>query len=130
MTPEQQRRLFQSFSQADSSTTRKYGGTGLGLTICQRLSQLMGGDIAVESVEGRGSTFSFSISADSAEADAASSRYVSDTQSQLAGKRVLLVDDNATNLHILETLTRRWGMEVATAASGADALLLLDRFCQ
>ncbi len=118
--------LFRAFSQADSSTTRKYGGTGLGLTICQRLVQLMGGDIAVESVEGRGSTFSFSISADWADS-ALPSRYVSDEQPQLRDKRVLLVDDNPTNLQILESLCRRWGMEVVCASSASDALALLDR---
>ena len=119
--------LFRAFSQADSSTTRKYGGTGLGLAICQRLTQLMGGDIHVESEEGRGSTFSFSISADIAEGDAVPARYVSDAQPQVRGRRVLIVDDNATNLHILEALARRWGMDVASAASGSEALALLDR---
>ena len=127
IAPDKRAHLFRAFSQADSSTTRKYGGTGLGLTICQRLTQLMGGDIAVESEEGRGATFSFSISADSADSAATlPSRYINDAQPQLAGKRVLIVDDNATNLHILETLCRRWGTEVASAGSGVEALNLLD----
>jgi PAS domain S-box-containing protein len=127
IAPDKRAFLFRAFSQADSSTTRKYGGTGLGLTICQRLAQLMGGDIAVESEEGRGSTFSFSISADGADSTSLPSRYVNEAQPELAGKRVLIVDDNPTNLHILETLCRRWGTEVATAGSGAEALTLLDR---
>jgi PAS domain S-box-containing protein len=126
ITPEQQQHLFKAFSQADSSTTRKYGGTGLGLAICQRLTQLMGGEIGVESEAGRGSTFAFTITADLAEPGAVASRYVTDSVPELAGKRVLLVDDNPTNLHILQTQCRRWGMDVVSAAQGSEALAVLD----
>jgi PAS domain S-box-containing protein len=126
ITPEQRQHLFKAFSQADSSTTRKYGGTGLGLAICQRLTQMMGGDIGVESEDGRGSTFVFSITADLAEPGAVASRYVTESVPELAGKRVLLVDDNPTNLHILETQCRRWGMDVVSASQGAEALAVLD----
>jgi CheY-like chemotaxis protein/HPt (histidine-containing phosphotransfer) domain-containing protein len=119
--------LFKAFSQADSSTTRRYGGTGLGLAICQRLTQLMGGDIAVDSEEGRGSTFRFSISVEIAEAPPLPARYGIDEQPELRGRRVLLVDDNATNLQILRKQCQRWGLQVAAVASGAEALAVLDR---
>ncbi|MBL0088485.1 MAG: response regulator [Ideonella sp.] len=124
--PEQQRQLFKAFSQADSSTTRRYGGTGLGLAICQRLVQLMGGVIGLESGEGCGSTFMFTIEVDAA-IGSQLARYASKPNPVLASKRVLLVDDNPTNLHILETQCRRWGLEVSTAASAAEALMVLDR---
>jgi CheY-like chemotaxis protein/anti-sigma regulatory factor (Ser/Thr protein kinase) len=125
--PESKRgHLFKAFSQADSSTTRKYGGTGLGLAICQRLTQLMGGEVWVESEEGNGSTFIFTITADRAEPPAGASRYVNDAVPELSAKRVLLVDDNPTNLHILHTQCRRWGMQVTTATDGPNALAVLD----
>ena len=127
IAPDKRERLFKAFSQADTSTTRKYGGTGLGLAICQRLTQLMGGDIAVDSEEGRGSTFRCSISVDVPEASALPSRYIIDPLPELRGRRVLLVDDNPTNLHILQTQCRRWGLQVEAVASGADALAVLDR---
>jgi len=121
----QQRLLFKAFTQADSSTTRKYGGTGLGLAICQRLVRLMGGEIGLESQEGQGSTFTFTIGVEAA-SDIHVERYVRTARLELSGKRALLVDDNPTNLTILDTLCRRWGMEVSTAASGRQALALLD----
>jgi PAS domain S-box-containing protein len=123
---EHQRQLFKAFSQADSSTTRRYGGTGLGLAICQRLVQLMGGVIGLESDDGFGSTFVFTIVAEPA-AGLHRARYATQASPELTGKRMLLVDDNATNLRILETQCRRWGMEVSTAASPTEALALLDR---
>ena len=121
----QQRQLFKAFTQADSSTTRKFGGTGLGLAICQRLVRLMGGVIGVESEEGRGSTFVFTIAVEAASGTHLT-RYVSDVRPELAGKRVLLVDDNQTNLKILQTQCRRWGLEVSVAASATEALTVLD----
>ena len=113
-------RLFKSFSQVDSSTTRQYGGTGLGLAISKRLAELMGGEMWVESQEGSGSTFHFTILADSAPSQ--SRAHFEHSQPQLAGKRLLIVDDNATNRRILSLQTKSWGMLSDTFASGAEAL--------
>ena len=104
-------RLFQSFSQADSSTTRKYGGTGLGLAISKRLAELMGGRMWAESAgTGRGSTFLFTLRATHAELPLASRRDFVGQQPLLAGKRMLVVDDNATNRRVLTLQTGKWGM--------------------
>jgi len=104
-------KLFQSFSQADSSTTRKYGGTGLGLAISKRLAELMGGTMWVESKgAGQGSTFRFTIAAPKAELPDSARRSFIGEQPALAGKRLLVVDDNATNRKILKLQTQRWGM--------------------
>ncbi|HTB81207.1 MAG TPA: PAS domain S-box protein [Opitutaceae bacterium] len=117
-------RLFQSFSQVDASTTRKYGGTGLGLAISKRLAELMGGRMWVESEAGRGSTFHFTI-----HTEVASSKplpYMSGVRTHLTGKRMLVVDDNATNRRILSTLAQNWGLAPRTADSGPAALALID----
>ena len=104
-------RLFQSFSQADSSTTRKYGGTGLGLAISRRLAELMGGRMWAESEgPGKGATFSFSIKVPIAQSPATKSRDFVGTQPELVGKRLLVVDDNATNRRVLALQTAKWGM--------------------
>ncbi|HEU4390914.1 MAG TPA: response regulator, partial [Blastocatellia bacterium] len=116
--------LFQSFSQVDSSTTKLYGGTGLGLAISKRLAELMGGRMWVESEEGTGSTFSFTITADLAPDQP--HMYPRDETPLLAGKRVLIVDDNETNRRILSTQTRRWGMVETAVATAGDALALID----
>ena len=113
--------LFQPFTQVDSSTTRKFGGTGLGLAICARLVQLMGGAISVESEEGTGSTFSFTLRTEAA-AEEASRQFTDDRVPELAGKRVLLVDDNVTNLTILGLQCEHWGMIASATTSGAEAL--------
>ncbi len=116
--------LFKAFSQVDSSTTRKYGGTGLGLVICQRLVQLMGGDITVSSEFGKGATFSFYISAEaSAKSDLASVTY---DLSGLEGKKVLVVDDNQTNLKILKIQMEQWKLVPELASSAEHALGLLS----
>lgn len=125
IAPSQRERLFKAFSQADSSTTRKYGGTGLGLAISARIVRLMGGEIRVESQENQGSVFSFTMQAGIAQ-DVAAPRYRSGLAPELAGRRVLLVDDNPTNLQILRTQCTRWGMEVACAARGTYALAMLE----
>ena len=121
-------RLFQKFSQADSSTTRKYGGTGLGLAISKRLTDLMGGTMWVESPGlGRGCIFHFTIRAAVAELPAGSRREHLGDQPALHGKRLLIVDDNTTNRRILALQTAKWGMVPADTASPDDALALLDR---
>ncbi len=119
-------RLFQKFSQADSSTTRKYGGTGLGLAISKLLAELMGGGMhATSAGPGHGSTFHFSILAPVASLPAGSRRSFSGEQAQLVGKRLLVVDDNATNRRILALQTARWGMAATPCATPARALELL-----
>ncbi|MBI3369417.1 MAG: GAF domain-containing protein, partial [Burkholderiales bacterium] len=116
-------RLFQSFSQADSSTTRKYGGTGLGLAISKRLAELMGGTMRVESAgPGSGSTFRFTIRAPQAALPEAARRSFIGEQPALAGKRLLVVDDNATNRRILTLQTARWGLRPRDTASPHEAL--------
>jgi PAS domain S-box-containing protein len=112
-----QSRLFQSFSQADSSTTRRHGGTGLGLAICKRLVELMGGAIHVESEPGRGSVFWFSVPFETTDAIAAPL-----PAGNPRGRTVLAVDDNATNRSVLKQQLSRIGMIVTCISSGAEAL--------
>ena len=116
-------RLFKSFSQVDASTTRRYGGTGLGLAICKRLAVLMGGDIWAESVEGKGTTFSFTIRAPTAPAPKYAQ--LSMTKVELAGKYLLIVDDNATNRRILMLQAQSWAMTAEATGSPAEALRLM-----
>jgi two-component system sensor histidine kinase/response regulator len=117
--------LFKVFSQIDASATRVRGGTGLGLAICERLVQLMGGSISVTSEVGRGSTFLFTIRAQSA---AGRVKPVTEPLNvTLQGRDLLVVDDNETNRSILSLHTQRWGMEVVACASGEEALALLEK---
>ncbi len=120
--PEDKRDLiFDPFAQADSSTTRKYGGTGLGLTISSRLVQMMGGQIWVESKEGRGSHFHFTARLQAA--DRKEIKVGSPAPPEvLRGVRVLVVDDNQTNRRILEGMLRRWEMIPVCVESGEQAL--------
>lgn len=118
-------RLFQAFSQVDASTTRHYGGTGLGLVISKRLSEMMGGTMWVESQLGQGTAFHFSFRAT---AVASQPRvYLRGRVPQLAGQRLLIVDDNATNRRILQLQAESWGMLVRAADSGAEALEWIDQ---
>jgi PAS domain S-box-containing protein len=116
-------RLFASFSQVDASTTRRYGGTGLGLAISKRLIELMGGALSVESEPGKGSTFQIELSAD--EAKVAPRITEHGDLRRLGGKRILVVDDNATNREIVTRQVRAWGMQPVAVERPADALALI-----
>jgi two-component system, sensor histidine kinase and response regulator len=118
MTKEQASRLFQAFSQADTSTSRKYGGTGLGLAISKRLVELMGGSIWVVSEPGSGSTFSFTVWFGLSEATA---RKV--VPSRLGSLKVLVVDDNAAAREVLQEHLRAIGAEIELVASGTEAIV-------
>ena len=121
MTPEQTGRLFQAFSQADTSTTRKYGGTGLGLSISKRLVEMIGGEIWVESNYGTGSTFLFTAWFGVGSAELGKKRFIRD----LTGIRALVVDDNALAREILADALKAFGLRVETVSSGESALLEL-----
>ncbi|MGZ0017981.1 response regulator [Nitrosomonas sp. wSCUT-2] len=118
--PEYHEKIFQHFSQADGSTTRQYGGTGLGLTICKRLLELMGGSIRVESTQGQGSKFWIHLQLEK-------SKLAHSTASNMAdflGLKVLVVDDNQTNREILKIQLQNWHINTA-CADGADQALRL-----
>ena len=124
LTPEQIDRLFEAFTQADSSTTRKYGGTGLGLTICKSLIEMMGGEIRVKSDPGRGSTFSFTISFSPGK-EKAKRRFV--PSPDLRGMNVLVVDDNATSRGIFQEMLESFSFKVTVAASGQEGIAELEK---
>jgi PAS domain S-box-containing protein len=115
--------LFQKFTQADSSTTRRFGGTGLGLAICKQLVSAMGGEIGVDSTQGKGSRFWFSVRLAPGTADRVS-HYVTNTA--LRGYRVLVVDDNEVNRLIFRKQLGAWGMTVQSVEGGPEALVALD----
>jgi two-component system, sensor histidine kinase and response regulator len=121
IAPEKLDSIFESFSQADSSTTREYGGSGLGLAICRHLIELMGGRIWVESQLGIGSQFHFTVKTGVVGMKAPATPG-GDTPAILRGMRVLIVDDNRTNRRILEGLVTRWGMRPTTVPDGDKAL--------
>jgi CheY-like chemotaxis protein len=123
MTEAQAAKLFQPFAQADSSTTRKYGGTGLGLTISKRLAGMMGGEIWVESEQGRGSTFSFTANFGLGK-EKAKKRLK--PASELRGMKVLVVDDNATSRSIFQEMLESFTFEVLLAASGEEGITELE----
>ena len=111
--------LFSPFVQADGSTTRKYGGTGLGLAICKRLTDIMGGRIGVESVQGQGSTFWFSVVLEKQPPGSQTAREI---PSDLTGAKVLAVDDHATNRFLIDTLLKSWNCRAGEAAHADEAL--------
>ncbi len=120
--------LFQAFSQVDTSTTRKYGGTGLGLAVSKRLCEIMGGTMWVESagVAGQGSTFHFTIRTAAAEAFPERTRLLGEPP-ELRGRRLLVVDDNATNRRIVTLQAQGWGLIVRDTGSPREALAWLAR---
>ncbi len=118
---EKMNRLFQSFSQIDASNTRKFGGTGLGLAISKQLVELMGGEIGVESVDGRGSTFWFTVPFTKATHEDADGAAGAGAPS-LRGLRVLAVDDTAAQREIIREQLQAWGFAIDVAENGADAL--------
>lgn len=124
MTAEEKGRLFQAFSQADASTTRKYGGTGLGLTISRRLVNMMGGEIRVESEPGKGSEFIFTARLGLTRK---ALRERLEPSPNLKGMRVLVVDDNASSREILQAMLENMSFEVTVAASAAEGIAELEK---
>jgi signal transduction histidine kinase/DNA-binding response OmpR family regulator len=122
---DKQKMIFEAFSQGDGSTTRKFGGTGLGLTISERLARAMGGKIEVSSEPGKGSRFQFTVSAGAVPEAAAECAQPGNVS--LQDLAVLVVDDNLTNRRILVELLHSWGMRPETAAGGREALDLIYR---
>ena len=123
LTKEQAGKLFQSFTQADTSTTRKYGGTGLGLAISKKLVNMMGGEIWVESEYGQGTTFNFTVNFGLGK-ERAKKRFV--TSPDLRGTKALVVDDNATSREILKDMLESFTFKVVVAASGAEGISELE----
>jgi signal transduction histidine kinase/DNA-binding response OmpR family regulator len=121
---DKQRMIFEAFAQADGTTTRNFGGTGLGLTISERLAKAMDGTIRVESEPGKGSTFQFTVSVEAVSQEAED--YPPQGAVSLEGVSVLVVDDNLTNRRILEDLLLNWGMRPETVAGAREALDLIQ----
>lgn len=117
-------KLFSSFSQVDSSTSRKYGGTGLGLTICKELSKLMGGEIGVESQEGEGSTFWFTAELPLYNGD---ELFDPEPVKDLAGYKILYIDDNPTYLNVVRSQLANWGVKITAVLSTREAREVLQK---
>lgn len=118
--------LFNPFVQADNSTTRKYGGSGLGLSIVKKLVELMGGQIAISSEFGQGTCVSFTLKA-GLDAHYAKTPFQADDLQQLQGKRVLIWDNHEASAHIVSRLLSAWGMQLVTTQTAEDALRIIDR---
>jgi len=131
ISQQQQETLFQPFNQADSSTTRHYGGSGLGLTICKKLVTLMGGEITLNSKLDKGSRFYFTLPFAPGSKDAKKPGFnnIDDALKQLKGARILLVEDNKLNQELASELLRLNGIKVTTAWHGREALELLEKHC-
>jgi two-component system sensor histidine kinase/response regulator len=123
--PEKRKVIFEAFAQADNSTSRQYGGTGLGLTISSRLVSIMGGRMWVESEVGKGSTFHFTLKLSRGEPAAAARSLLK--PAVLRGVAVLVVDDNSTNRQMLNELLGHWGMRPTLAASGGQGFEILEQ---
>jgi PAS domain S-box-containing protein len=122
-----QARLFEPFTQGDQSTTRRYGGTGLGLSICRDLAQLMGGEVGVESRLGQGSRFWVDLPLDVASDDTPTTGFGTIDGAPLAGARVLVVDDDATNQIITQAILKSWDVAVGEARSGRQAIDAIEQ---
>jgi two-component system, sensor histidine kinase and response regulator len=125
LSEEARARLFEPFTQADSSTTRKYGGTGLGLAISRRLVDLMDGELGVDSTPGTGSLFWFTARFERAVTDGTSAPEPSPPDVETSGRRVLVIDDSQTSRDILGHYLESWGMRVESVADGRSALVAL-----
>jgi signal transduction histidine kinase/DNA-binding response OmpR family regulator/ligand-binding sensor domain-containing protein len=123
--PDKISKLFKAFSQVDSSTTRKYGGTGLGLAISEKLVELMGGSISVESIVGKGTLFRFTIKSQVSVASIPT--YMTCNMSGLEGRKILVVDDNLTNRNILKAQLEAWKLAPVLATSGREVLDILAK---
>lgn len=128
ITPEHQQKLFQAFSQSDSSTTRKYGGTGLGLSICKRLVDMMEGEIGVESELGKGSTFFFNALFGHARGEVRKPHVIPhEAAAQLRGAHLLLVEDNEINQQVAQELLEKLGITVSIANNGKEAVEAVEK---
>jgi signal transduction histidine kinase/CheY-like chemotaxis protein len=122
IAPEKQAQVFEVFTQAESDTARRYGGTGLGLTIVKKVLELMGSTISFESAPGQGSTFKFEVSFLRASAPRLPASTVAAARTELEGTRILVVEDNGVNRRLAVVLLHRWGCVVDTAESGVEAV--------
>ncbi|MGB0522988.1 MAG: ATP-binding protein [Flammeovirgaceae bacterium] len=127
ISPSRLKKIFDSFNQADASITRRYGGTGLGLPICKKIVELQGGRIHVESGEGKGTTFSFTLSFPKGTQTDLPSERDAETGCSLSGYNILLVEDNVINQLYATAILEKWGTNVSLANNGQEAINLLNQ---